>query len=325
MKRIIAFFWITLTLAGLFTVHAAAAEDGSEATRQMRTDIARKLEEAFEAEPSSISIDPDDGSVTVSACDLFALGSTNLSDEGKSLLDRFVPLYEEVLFSEEYRDYIAEVRIDVNSDTMGDYATNLSMTQNRALSVLVYATSEAPDVDSTMHYLLRNRGMAFGRSFCNYVLNDVGAIDEEASNRVIFRFMLMGEPLETLPYVLRDSPSKPIQEEPRTQVDDAQKAQEGEASELEKGNALRRAWEYIAYKGFSKSGLVKQLEFDGFTHAAAEYAAENCGADWNQQAVRMAKAYLDYKAFSRSGLISQLEYEGFTHGQAEYGAKQNGY
>lgn len=89
-------------------------------------------------------------------------------------------------------------------------------------------------------------------------------------------------------------------------------------------NALRSANDYLNYSAFSYEGLIRQLEFEGYTHEQATYGADNCGADWFQQAAKSAEEYLDYSAFSRDGLIRQLEYEGFTHEQAVYGAEQNG-
>ena len=83
-------------------------------------------------------------------------------------------------------------------------------------------------------------------------------------------------------------------------------------------NALEKAHQYLEYSAFSYSGLIEQLEFEGYTHSEAEYAAEHCGADWNEQAVKKARQYLEYSSFSRSGLVEQLEFEGFTHAQAEY-------
>ncbi|MBQ3413354.1 Ltp family lipoprotein, partial [Candidatus Saccharibacteria bacterium] len=68
----------------------------------------------------------------------------------------------------------------------------------------------------------------------------------------------------------------------------------------------------------------KQLEYEKFTHDQAVYGVDNCGADWNEQAVKKAASYLKYSSFSRDRLISQLEYEGFTHAQAVYGVTQNG-
>jgi hypothetical protein len=90
-------------------------------------------------------------------------------------------------------------------------------------------------------------------------------------------------------------------------------------------NALEAATSYLDYSAFSYSGLIDQLEYEGYTTDEATYAADNCGADWNEQAALCAQSYLDYSSFSRSGLIEQLEYEGFTTTQAEYGAKAVGY
>ena len=91
-------------------------------------------------------------------------------------------------------------------------------------------------------------------------------------------------------------------------------------------NALQSAIDYLNYVGgFSYKSLKDQLEYEGFSSSEIQYALDNCGADWNQQAVISAKQYLDVMSFSRQGLIDQLEYEGFTHEQAVYGVEQCGY
>ena len=90
-------------------------------------------------------------------------------------------------------------------------------------------------------------------------------------------------------------------------------------------NALKTAESYLSITAFSWNGLVDQLEFEGYTHDESVYAANNCGADWNEQAAKKAASYLHVLSFSRSGLIEQLEFEGFTHDQAVYGAVQVGY
>lgn len=84
-------------------------------------------------------------------------------------------------------------------------------------------------------------------------------------------------------------------------------------------NALKSANQYLSFTSFSRSGLIEQLEYEGYTTQEAEYAAEHCGADWMDQARKSALSYLEVSAFSESGLIDQLEYEGFTHEQALYG------
>lgn len=90
-------------------------------------------------------------------------------------------------------------------------------------------------------------------------------------------------------------------------------------------NALSTAKSYLSCSAFSYQGLVSQLEYEKYSHEDAVYGADNCGADWNEQAAKSAASYLGSSAFSRDSLIEQLEYEGFTHEQAVYGVGANGY
>jgi hypothetical protein len=89
---------------------------------------------------------------------------------------------------------------------------------------------------------------------------------------------------------------------------------------VSQSNAREKAASYLEFSAFSREGLIEQLEYEGFSQADAEYAADAVGADWNEQAALKAQQYLDVSAFSRKGLIEQLEYEGFTKAQATYGA-----
>lgn len=99
----------------------------------------------------------------------------------------------------------------------------------------------------------------------------------------------------------------------------------GKEPTLGEKNALKKADSYLRSLAFSYTGLIGQLEYSGFTHEEATYAADNCGADWNEQAAKKAKSYMNSLSLSRKGLIEQLEYTGFTKEQAEYGAKSVGY
>ena len=87
-------------------------------------------------------------------------------------------------------------------------------------------------------------------------------------------------------------------------------------------NALASAKSYLSVMSFSYTGLIEQLEYEQYTHEEAVYAADNCGADWYEQAVKSAESYLEIMSFSRDGLIEQLVYEGFTYEQAVYGVEQ---
>lgn len=94
---------------------------------------------------------------------------------------------------------------------------------------------------------------------------------------------------------------------------------------LSQKNAVKMAKSYLKYTAFSKSGLVKQLEFEGFDNGDATYAVNQLDTDWNEQAVKMAKNYLDYTSFSRSGLIDQLKFEGFSTEEATYAVEEVGF
>ena len=90
-------------------------------------------------------------------------------------------------------------------------------------------------------------------------------------------------------------------------------------------NAVRSAEQYLAFTAFSRSGLIEQLEFEGFSNEDATFAVDRVNPDWNEQAALSAQTYLEFTSFSRSGLIEQLVFEGFTAEQAEYGVSAAGY
>lgn len=89
-------------------------------------------------------------------------------------------------------------------------------------------------------------------------------------------------------------------------------------------NAIKSAESYLdGPMAFSKTGLIKQLKFEGFSRSDAAFAVTHVHVSWNQQAAKSAESYIDGPmAFSRSGLIDQLKFEGFTASQAEYGVSK---
>jgi hypothetical protein len=114
-----------------------------------------------------------------------------------------------------------------------------------------------------------------------------------------------------------DDVEAPVEPEPVIEVVD--NATMGEK------NALKSAKNYLSFSGFSKTGLITQLEFEGYSNDEAVYAVENVVVDWNEQAVRSAENYLDFSSFSRDGLITQLKFEGYTQEQAEFAVGEVGY
>ena len=88
--------------------------------------------------------------------------------------------------------------------------------------------------------------------------------------------------------------------------------------------ALDKANEYVDTLPLSRKGLIKQLEYDGYTTDVATYAADNCSANWNKEAKEMAEQYMDSTTYTYKDMVQQLETEGFTKDQAKFGAKAVG-
>lgn len=86
--------------------------------------------------------------------------------------------------------------------------------------------------------------------------------------------------------------------------------------------AVDEAASYLEYQSFSRQGLIAQLEYEGYTPQAAEYGVDNCGADWNEQALKSAETYLKYSSFSYNGLINALEFDGFTESEVTYAVQR---
>jgi hypothetical protein len=85
-------------------------------------------------------------------------------------------------------------------------------------------------------------------------------------------------------------------------------------------NARRSAESYLALAGFSRAGLIKQLEFEQYSTEAATAAVDSLNVDWFAEAVQSAESYLEISGFSHGGLVDQLEFEGYTPEEAEHGA-----
>ncbi|WP_010649953.1 Ltp family lipoprotein [Oceanobacillus massiliensis] len=126
---------------------------------------------------------------------------------------------------------------------------------------------------------------------------------------------------------------KKAEEEEQAKIEAEKKEEEAKAQaeaekepemSLSQQNAIRQAESYLDYTAFSKSGLIDQLEYEGYPTEEAKFAVENIEVDWREQAVLQAQSYLDYTSFSRSGLIDQLLYEGHSEADATYAVDQVG-
>ena len=111
-----------------------------------------------------------------------------------------------------------------------------------------------------------------------------------------------------------------------TETSQAQQPQGQEFSEGTEAqqDAMASAVDYINQMAFSRDWLIAQLVADGVDTNDAAWAADHCGADWNDQAYKKAEEYLRLTSFNHKDMVDQLIFEGFTADQAEYGATKAG-
>ena len=160
----------------------------------MKPRIISSLSDALKKSDISATVDPNSGAIALEADVLFSVGKYDLTDAGRARIDDFLPVYLDVLFSEEYLPYVAEIIIEGHTDSVGSYISNLELSQQRANAVASYVLSDSYSaIDARQRGLLREMATANGRSFSDPVLDADGREDKDASRRVVFKFRLTDE------------------------------------------------------------------------------------------------------------------------------------
>ncbi|MBQ3270797.1 MAG: OmpA family protein [Clostridia bacterium] len=165
-----------------------------EALVGMRTRIITSLSDALKSANISAQVDPTNGSIALKSDVLFELGRYDLSERGERFIDSFLPVYLNVLFSDEYRNNVVEIIIEGHTDSLGSYLDNLELSQQRALAVASYVLDDDyHGISAAQKRQLRLVATANGRSFSDPVLDAEGNEDKDASRRVVFKFRLTDE------------------------------------------------------------------------------------------------------------------------------------
>ena len=142
---------------------------------------------------------------------LFDDNKAEIKNDFKNNLDTFVPRYFEILLRTNYRDNIAEIRIEGHTDKQGNFKTedenymhNLELSQRRSREVLKYIRNMdyykelKPEEQDLLQFWLTANGLSYGRT-----LNDQrrltfkfdGEVNKGLSKRVEFRVVTTSESL----------------------------------------------------------------------------------------------------------------------------------
>ena len=172
----------------------------------LKTRIITSLSDALRAAHISAQVDPSNGSIALESDVLFATNKFELTEQGQTFIDRFLPVYLNVLLSEDYQQYVTEIIIEGHTDSDGDYITNLKLSQQRALAVASYVLADDyHGISGEQKRQLRKLATCNGRSWSDLVRDANGFENKDASRRVVFKFRMTDEQMiQQLKDILED-------------------------------------------------------------------------------------------------------------------------
>ena len=160
----------------------------------VKAELIQELNDEFAKNQINVDIDKQTGAILLDSNVLFSFGESELTEEGMRILDEVLPTYCHVLLGPDYSDYVAEIIIDGYTDSVGDYVSNLVLSQGRALAVAAYLLgSEGSFLNEEESRELHEKLSANGKSMSNLKVTADGVEDQEASRRVEIKFRLTDE------------------------------------------------------------------------------------------------------------------------------------
>ncbi len=168
----------------------------AESYRDSKANLNENLYEEFENDLKQwdAEITKDNAVVFNSPNVLFEVNKSELKGEFKTILEEFFPRYISVLSSVQYKDEIAEIRVEGHtSDEWGEekskqkiYLNNMRLSQSRAYEVLSYCYSLKDDIVKQNRIWLEQNFRANGMAFAKLK-------EKENSRRVEFVIMMQSE------------------------------------------------------------------------------------------------------------------------------------
>lgn len=134
----------------------------------IRTTMIRELSSSLTAANMKATVDPNTGDIVLDSSVFFETGKSTIKEEGQELLNRFIPVYLNVLLQDKYSNYLGEIIIEGHTDSTGTYENNLKLSQDRALQVALYCLN-MPSLTRDQKLKLQEILTAKGRSYSDLV------------------------------------------------------------------------------------------------------------------------------------------------------------
>jgi chemotaxis protein MotB len=174
--------------ADALRIEADALKAEVEKVRGVREELVAELMAVFKKNGLDVSIDDKTGAIQFNSDVLFEYNQDQLSNTFKSQLKSIIPTYFKILYSEKYRDYIAEVIVEGHTDDKGAYLYNLDLSQRRAFNVVSYIISDEFGDFENKKFVIKGI-TANGRSFSHPIyIKDSKEINDQRSRRVEIKY-----------------------------------------------------------------------------------------------------------------------------------------
>lgn len=168
------------------TLDAEAALEIAE----LRVSLLADLTLAFENAGLPVQVDEATGEIALDSAILFGVDSSDVSDNGKAVLQRFVYVYSSVILNDKYDGFVSEILVEGHTDTSASYDYNLTLSQERADNVKAFCLSADCGLDEDSRDALSELMTTVGCSYDRPVYDENGDVDMDASRRVTFRFLI---------------------------------------------------------------------------------------------------------------------------------------
>ncbi|NJK54485.1 MAG: OmpA family protein [Pleurocapsa sp. SU_5_0] len=178
---------LLMFFALLFIVVQVQLQEYQELYKKLPIAIQQALQQKL-GDKYAFEVDPETGGVTIGDSILFDEGSAELKPAGKQFLKEFIPVYSNVIFSDELFDrQITRVVIEGHTSSKGSDQGNMELSLRRALSVSNYIFSQQINFDTKQKF--KQKMMTSGRG----EIDANQSKDNSGDRKVVFRFQFRRE------------------------------------------------------------------------------------------------------------------------------------
>lgn len=178
---------LLLIFALLFIVALLQLQEFTEQDERTRIILIQSLQQQFDIEGIQVELNEETGDISILDSVLFDVDQHWLKPEGVEFLERFIPVYSRVIFSDPViEEEVVRVIIEGHTSSSGSFEHNMQLSLLRANSVTQYI-SEFMEFPNKGPFLAKVVTAGRGE------IEAEQAFDDPNDRKVVFRFQFRGQ------------------------------------------------------------------------------------------------------------------------------------